>query len=147
LSNSEAGSRVLRLLEHKVRAKDLVTCDRFPASAYEQSIPAFAFLCYNLNYYKFIFRVFPHQTCVSLWSKTMKKVSIYTTPSCLYCNQAKEFFKENNVEYEAFDVSTDEEKRKEMIEKSGQMGVPVIFVDDEMIVGFDKAKLTELLSL
>ena len=60
---------------------------------------------------------------------------------------AKEFFKENGIEYQEYDVSTDSEKRKEMIEKSGQMGVPVIFVDDEMIVGFDKAKLTELLGL
>ena len=77
----------------------------------------------------------------------MKKVSIYTTPSCVYCKQAKEFFKENKVEYEEFDVTTDAEKRKEMVEKSGQMGVPVIFVDDEMMVGFDRAKLTELLGL
>ena len=84
-----------------------------------------------------------------------KNVSIYTTPSCIYCNQVKEFFKENDIEYQEFDVSTDTEKKKEMIEKSGQMGVPVVFVDDpsnpsgepEMVVGFDKAKLTELLGL
>ena len=76
-----------------------------------------------------------------------KNVSIYTTPSCIYCNHVKEFFKENNVEYQEFDVSTDTEKKKEMIEKSGQMGVPVVFVDDEMVVGFDKPKLTELLGL
>ena len=77
----------------------------------------------------------------------MKKVSIYTTPSCVYCKQAKEFFKENKVEYEEFDVTTDAENRKVMVEKSGQMGVPVIFIDDEMMVGFDRAKLTELLGL
>lgn len=77
----------------------------------------------------------------------MAKVTIYTTPSCGYCKLAKEFFQENNVEYEEFDVAADEAKRNEMIEKSGQMGVPVIYVDDEMTVGFDKAKLTELLGL
>jgi len=60
---------------------------------------------------------------------------------------AKEFFKENDVEFEEFDVAADETKRNEMIERSGQMGVPVIYVDDEMIIGFDKAKLTELLGL
>jgi len=65
----------------------------------------------------------------------------------MYCNMAKDFFKEHDVEYEAFDVSTDAEKRKEMVEKSGQMGVPVILIDDEIITGFDKAKLTKLLEL
>jgi glutaredoxin-like YruB-family protein len=77
----------------------------------------------------------------------MAKVTIYTTPTCGYCKLAKEFFQENNVEYEEFNVAADEAKRNEMIEKSGQMGVPVIYVDDEMTVGFDKARLTELLGL
>mgnify|MGYP001574942773 CR=1 FL=1 len=77
----------------------------------------------------------------------MKQVSIYTTPSCTYCKMSKEFFKANDVEYQEFDVSSDLEKRKEMIEKSGQMGVPVIFVDNEMTVGFDKGKLQELLGI
>ena len=77
----------------------------------------------------------------------MKHVSIYSTPTCVYCNAAKEFFKENNVQFDSFDVATDLEKRKEMIEKSGQMGVPVIFIDNELIVGFDKAKISELLSI
>jgi len=77
----------------------------------------------------------------------MAKVTIYSTPTCGYCKLAKEFFQENNVEFEEFDVAADEAKRNEMIEKSGQMGVPVIYVDDEMIIGFDKARLTELLGL
>ncbi len=77
----------------------------------------------------------------------MKNVTIYTTPSCGYCNMAKDFFKANNVAYTEYNVSTDLEKRKEMIEKSGQMGVPVIYVDDEMTVGFDKTKLSSLLGI
>lgn len=77
----------------------------------------------------------------------MKNVSIYTTPTCMYCKAAKAFFKENNVEYTEYDVSTNAEKREEMIEKSGQMGVPVIFVDDQMLVGFDEGKLKETLGL
>ena len=60
---------------------------------------------------------------------------------------AKDFFTENNVNYTEYNVGTDLEKRKEMIEKSGQMGVPVIFVGDEMTVGFDKTKLSSLLGL
>jgi glutaredoxin-like YruB-family protein len=77
----------------------------------------------------------------------MKHVSIYSTPTCVYCNAAKEFFKANNVQYEAYDVATDLERRKEMIEKSGQMGVPVIFIDDELVVGFDRPRLSELLGI
>ncbi|OGI60026.1 NrdH-redoxin [Candidatus Nomurabacteria bacterium RIFCSPHIGHO2_01_FULL_37_25] len=77
----------------------------------------------------------------------MKNVTIYTTPSCHFCHMAKEFFKENNVAYTEYDVAGDAEKRKEMIEKSGQMGVPVIFIGEEMIIGYDKPKLTKLLGL
>ena len=60
---------------------------------------------------------------------------------------AKEFFKEKNVAYTEFDVAADPAKRKEMVEQSGQMGVPVVFIGDDMIVGFDKNKFVELLGL
>ncbi|HEX8591188.1 MAG TPA: glutaredoxin domain-containing protein [Candidatus Paceibacterota bacterium] len=70
-----------------------------------------------------------------------KSVTIYSTPTCHFCQLAKEFFTQNNVSYTEHNVAADMEKRQEMIEKSGQMGVPVIFVGDEMIVGFDKEKL------
>ena len=77
----------------------------------------------------------------------MAKITIYTTPTCTYCKAAKEYFTEKNVEYEEFDVSKDAEKRQEMIDKSGQMGVPVIFIDDEMIIGFNKSKIAGLLGI
>lgn len=77
----------------------------------------------------------------------MKEVTIYSTPTCHFCQMAKEFFKEKGIEYTDYDVSTDLEKRKEMIEKSGQMGVPVIYIDDELTVGFDKDKLSGLLGI
>lgn len=76
-----------------------------------------------------------------------KNVTIYTTPTCHFCQMTKEFFKENNVSYTEHNVASDLEKRQEMIDKSGQMGVPVIFVDDEMVVGFDKNRFVELLGL
>lgn len=75
------------------------------------------------------------------------KVVIYSTPTCHYCNMTKEFLKENNVEYVDYNVAEDTEKRAEMIEKSGQMGVPVIMIQDEMMIGFNEEKLKELLSL
>lgn len=76
-----------------------------------------------------------------------KSVTIYTTPTCHFCQMSKEFFKENNVSYEEHNVAADMEKRQEMIDKSGQMGVPVIFVGDEMIIGFDKKRLEGALGL
>ena len=76
-----------------------------------------------------------------------KKVLIYSTPSCHFCHLAKDFFDENGVKYEDFDVASDLEKRKEMIEKSGQMGVPVIIIDGQTIVGFDREKLSEILGI
>ena len=77
----------------------------------------------------------------------MKQVTIYTTPTCGYCKMAKEFFTANSVAYTEYNVLTDLEKRKEMVEKSGQMGVPVIYVDNEMTVGFDKPRLAQLLDI
>lgn len=72
-------------------------------------------------------------------------VTIYTTPTCHFCQMSKEFFKENNIAYTEYDVANDPMRRQEMIEKSGQMGVPVIFVGGDMVIGFDKRRLSELL--
>ncbi len=76
-----------------------------------------------------------------------KNVTICSTPTCHFCEMRKEFFKENGVKYTEFNVAADLENRQEMIQKSGQMGVPVIFVGDELVVGFDKDKLSELLGV
>jgi len=76
----------------------------------------------------------------------MKNVTIYSTPTCTYCNMAKEFFKNNNVAYTEYNVADDVEKRTEMVEKSGQMGVPVIVIDEETMIGFDESRLKELLT-
>lgn len=77
----------------------------------------------------------------------MPKITIYTTPTCVYCKMTKAFLKENNVAYEERDVSTDDKARDEMIERSGQLGVPVIDIDGKIIVGFDKGQLSELLGI
>lgn len=77
----------------------------------------------------------------------MKKVTIYSTPTCHYCQMAKQFFTAHGVSYEEFNVASDALRRKEMMEKSGQMGVPVITVDNDLIVGFDQAKLSALLEV
>lgn len=77
----------------------------------------------------------------------MKKVTIYSSPTCHFCHMAKDFFVANGVVFEDFDVASNLEKRQEMLNKSGQMGVPVILVDDQLIIGFDKSKISELLGI
>ena len=77
----------------------------------------------------------------------MKKVTIYTTPTCVYCKMAKELFAEHNIPYIEHNVAQDAEKRAELIEKSGQMGVPVITIDNELIVGFDEERIRKLLGI
>jgi glutaredoxin-like YruB-family protein len=77
----------------------------------------------------------------------MKKVRVFSTSSCPYCVTLKEFLKENNIEFEDIDVAQDEKAREEMITKSGQMGVPVVEIDDEIVVGFDREKICQLLDI
>jgi len=77
----------------------------------------------------------------------MANVKIYTTPTCVYCKMTKEFFKKNSVEYEERNVATDAVARDEMIQKSGQLGVPVIEVGGKIIIGFDQPQLKEALGL
>lgn len=74
-------------------------------------------------------------------------VAIYTTPSCVYCKMAKAFFVQNNIQYTEKDVASNDKAREEMIQKSGQLGVPVIEIDGQIVVGFDKPRLIELLKI
>lgn len=74
-------------------------------------------------------------------------VTVYSTPTCPFCKQLKDFLSENNVTFSDIDVSTDQEKAQEMIKKSNQMGVPVTDIDGEIIIGFNRDKLSELLGL
>ena len=77
----------------------------------------------------------------------MAKVRIFSTPTCPWCDKAKEFFKSNNIEFENLDVSQDEKARDEMFALSKQMGVPVIDIDGTILIGFDQPHLKELLHL
>lgn len=74
-----------------------------------------------------------------------KKITIYSTPTCHYCNLAKDFFKSKGLKYEEINVATDLAKRKEMVEKSGQMGVPVIDIGGELVVGFNEEVVARIL--
>ncbi len=74
-------------------------------------------------------------------------VTVYSTPTCVYCKLVKQYFAENKVEFKEVDVSSDEKAAEDMIEKSGQMGVPVVDIDGQIIVGFDKPKIKAALGL
>ena len=76
-----------------------------------------------------------------------KRVIVYGTPVCPYCIRAKQFLKESNVAFEDNDVSTDRAKAEEMMRKSGQMGVPVLDIDGEIIVGFENEKIKSALGI
>ncbi len=80
-------------------------------------------------------------------STAQKHVTIYSTPSCHFCAMAKEYFNANGVVYDAIDVAADPDKRKEMMDKSGQLGVPVIDIEGQIIIGFNKPKLAAALGL
>lgn len=81
----------------------------------------------------------------------MKSVTIYTTQTCQYCKTTKQFFQEHGVTYTEIDVGSDPEKAREMIQKSGQLGVPVIVIgegeEEQLIVGFDKARIASALGI
>lgn len=76
-----------------------------------------------------------------------KEVTIYSTPSCHFCHTAKEFFTAHNITFTDINVAEQAEKRQEMIDLTGQMGVPVIRIAEDVIVGFDEAKVKELLGI
>jgi len=76
-----------------------------------------------------------------------KSVTVYSTPTCPYCTRAKDYLKANDIAFEAIDVSQDQEAGQKMVEKSGQMGVPVIDIDGQIIVGFDKEKIKNTLGI
>jgi len=76
-----------------------------------------------------------------------KNVKVYSTPTCPWCIRAKQFLKDNNIEFQNLDVASDKIAAEEMVKKTGQMGVPVIDIEGEIIIGFDKEKIKQLLVL
>lgn len=80
-------------------------------------------------------------------SQSPAQAVIYSTPYCVYCKMAKDFFKKNNIAYVEHDVAADSKARDEMLTKSGQMGVPVIEIAGKIIIGFDQTRIKEALGI
>ena len=77
----------------------------------------------------------------------MPNIKVFSTPTCAYCETLKEYLKANKFSFKDIDVSIDEKAIDEIIKKTGQMGVPVVEIDNEIIIGFDKKRINELLSI
>jgi len=77
----------------------------------------------------------------------MEKVKIYLTPICPYCHTLKEFLKENNIGFEEIDISENEKARDYIVNKTGRMEVPIVEIGEEVVLGFDKVKISELLNI
>lgn len=75
------------------------------------------------------------------------KIKVYSTPTCAYCHTLKDFLKEHNIDFEDVDISQDQLKREEMIKKTQQMEVPVIDIDGQIIIGFNKEKIVKILNI
>lgn len=86
-----------------------------------------------------------------LLNKKMAEVTIYTTPYCPYCKASKKYFDDHNIKYTEIDVASDEKRAQEMIERSGQMAVPVIFINrdgkEDMVLGFNQSEFEKLLGI
>ena len=79
--------------------------------------------------------------------KSQPRVRVFSSASCPYCFTLMEFLKENNIEFEEIDVSKDEKAREEMIKKSGRLETPIVEIDGQIVVGFDKEKICKLLNI
>ena len=77
----------------------------------------------------------------------MANIKIYSTPTCPWCKRAKAYLAEKGIEFESVDVSSDEKAQKEMIDKSGQMGVPVLDIDGKIVIGFNKEEIDKAIGL
>lgn len=80
-------------------------------------------------------------------NKNEKKVKVFSTPSCPWCTRAKDYLNENKIEFENIDVSNNYEAAREMVEKSGQSGVPQLWIDEEVVVGFNQPLIDQLLGI
>lgn len=95
----------------------------------------------------FLLPVLEKPPALQVAEAAVNMVKLFVTPACPYCFTLKEFFKEHNIKFEEIDVSRNKRARDDMIKKSGQIGAPVVEIDGEIIVGFDREKICKLLNI
>jgi len=103
--------------------------------------------CHNENYYKALFEDAIYFADIKTNEKAQKRVRVYSTPSCSWCTTLKSYLRQHKIRYTDIDVSVDQRAAEEMVRKSGQKGVPQTDINGEIIVGFNKARINELLEI
>jgi len=102
---------------------------------------------HDQSYYKGLFENAVYVARAEKAGKTVKQVTVYTTPTCSWCGTLKSYLNKNKIRYSEIDVSKDDSAAQEMVRRSGQQGVPQTLISGEMVVGFDKAKINRLLEI
>lgn len=103
--------------------------------------------CQTENYYKSAVTGTGFSTVASNGDKPVKRVTVYTTPTCTWCNTIKTYFKEKNINYTEVNVAANPARAEEMVKKSGQQGVPQTDINGQIVIGFDKNRINELLEI
>ena len=103
--------------------------------------------CHSEDYYTAAITGTGFSSATSVDGKKVKRVTVYTTPTCSYCNTIKTYLNENGIHYTEVDVASNPSKAEEMVRRSGQQGVPQTNIEGEVVVGFDKKRINELLEI
>jgi glutaredoxin-like YruB-family protein len=103
--------------------------------------------CHDENYYKALFENLVFIAKAKKEGKPIKNVVVYSTPTCSWCNTLKAYLRKNNIRFRDVDVSKDQSAAEKMVQKSGQQGVPQTEINGQIIVGFDKTKINQLLEI
>ncbi len=103
--------------------------------------------CQDMNFYKALFENAIYYAKAKAEGKEPKRVTVYTTPTCSWCNTLKSWLGKNKIPYTEIDVSRDEKAARDLVNRSGQQGVPQTDINGQIVVGFDQQKLKELLEI
>jgi len=103
--------------------------------------------CNGADYYKSLFAESIYTASTNDEEKAQKPVTVYSTPTCTYCNQIKKYFDEKGIKYRDIDVSKDQKAAEEMVKRSGQQGVPQTDINGQIVIGFDRIKINKLLNI
>ncbi len=103
--------------------------------------------CNDYKIYKSLIKNNIYSVTTDNNTKTQKRVTVYSTPTCTYCNQIKRYFDEKGIKYRDIDVSRDQKAAEQMVKRSGQQGVPQTDINGQIVVGFDRIKINKLLGI
>jgi glutaredoxin-like YruB-family protein len=103
--------------------------------------------CHQESFFKGMLEEAVYQVKIAESGKPQKSVTVYSTPTCSWCNTLKQWLRKNHVSYHDIDISRDENAAKELVRRSGQQGVPQTEINGQIVVGFDQTKLKQLLEL